>query len=155
MPWITPDSLVQICARSSVRLAISFAIARRYWARSACFMRGHAPRSNAWRAAATARSISAFCASATFVNNSSVPLLITSIFAELEGAAQVPSMKKRSGCLSGAEVAGSVTGVSFGVRLGLAAGSYCSLGFQAHPDERDQLVGLHEAVAPLFLEVGE
>jgi hypothetical protein len=102
MPCTTPDSLVQICARSSTRLDISFAIARKYLARSACFMRGHGPRSNALRAAATARFTSASCASATRANSSSVPLLITSITDVLDGEAQLPSMKKRSGCLIGA-----------------------------------------------------
>src|SRR5579871_2226865 len=68
-------------------------------------MRGQGPLSKALRAAATARLISAACASAMLKNNSSVPELTTSIFDALEGDTHCPLMKNRSGWARGAVAA--------------------------------------------------
>src|SRR6187431_1434936 len=77
-------------------------MARMNFARSVCDMRGHGPRSKAFRAASTARLMSASWASATLAYNSSVAELITSIFFVLDGFVHLPSMKNMSGFLMGA-----------------------------------------------------
>src|SRR5687768_13821615 len=72
--WLTaqPISEVVTWAMSSVLARSSVAARRRTSARSAGGVRGHGPSSNAWRAAATARSTSAASASGTWPTTSSV-----------------------------------------------------------------------------------
>src|SRR6266849_9943138 len=103
-----PISRVMVTERSSARAwsCASSAVIRS--ARSAGVMRGQGPRSNASRAAATARSRSASRPSGTRAMTSSVCGETTSIVAALEGGTQVPPMKSRSwvcmgrDCLDGA-----------------------------------------------------
>jgi hypothetical protein len=87
---------VIVLANSWLRPWISWLSLAIFSARSAAVVRGHGPRSNALRAAATARSMSAFDPSGTRAITSSVDGEMTSIWFELAGSAHCPSMKSLS-----------------------------------------------------------
>src|SRR5579872_3068205 len=86
---------------SSPRADHSSAILFIHWARSRWLIRGQGPRSNASRAATTARSTSASWASATLRKTSSLALSWTCNLRSPDGATQSPPMKQRSGCWIG------------------------------------------------------
>ena len=91
-----PDSRGHSWPASSPLPRRPSAIARRYSARSACDSRGQGPWSKAWRAASTARAMSASRASGTLKYSCSVDESMTLMTSEEEGSTHSPPMKKRS-----------------------------------------------------------
>ena len=138
----TPDSRGQISPSASARSASFAENAFRYSARCACVRRGHGPSSNALRAAVTARSMSAACASATVKYVSSVVESMTSNVESVEGCTHSPPMKNLSACCNG--TAGLSTTVivapSFRTQSGVAQVTG-SLAGRAAEHELDDLVG--------------
>ncbi|NCL73421.1 hypothetical protein AIIKEEIJ_00858 [Rhodococcus sp. YH1] len=91
-----PSSRVKASAISGMRFFTSFPTRTRISARSAGVIRGQGPSSNALRAAATARSMSASRASGTVAMTSPLIGEITSITASLDGSTHDPPMNSLS-----------------------------------------------------------
>src|SRR5664280_2919489 len=91
-----PISLEMSSAIPCMSLRMASATLVRTAPRSVGDMRGHGPCSNASRAAATARSTSAFCASGTLPISSSVVGETTLKIDEDEGSTHSPPMNRRS-----------------------------------------------------------
>jgi hypothetical protein len=92
-----PTCAVHAAASSGSRRASSSAIARRNSPRTEVGIRGHGPSSKAWRAAATARSMSAAVPSATRPTTASLFGQISSIASSPLGSTHLPPMKSLSG----------------------------------------------------------
>src|SRR6516162_4653776 len=90
-----PDSRGHSWPTSSALPRRPSPIALRYSARWACDILGHGPRSNASRAASTARAMSASRASGTLKYGSSVAESMTVMTSEDEGSTHAPPMKKQ------------------------------------------------------------
>ena len=95
-PYGAPFSAEMSLAKSSILAMIPAEIVAMMSARSAGLMRGHGPRSNASRAAATALSMSAVVDTGTLPMTSSVAGETTSRVSEPVGATHLPPMKNES-----------------------------------------------------------
>ena len=104
----------------SLRMASATLV--RMAARSAGAMRGQGPWSNASRAAATARSTSAFWASGTRPTSSSVVGDTTSNTEDEEGSTHSPPMNRRSYDFTGPSLVGTGSCVRLGRRIRRVAG---------------------------------